>query len=745
MQNPIIWLDMRALTLMALFVLSLLALATPAAARTLTVTSTQDGTGACVTNPDTTVTCPTLRAAVLFANQNGGSDIINLPAGTLALTVGNRGENAAQEGDLDITENLTINGSSNDATDTVIDAQQLDRVFQIMSGITLTLNDLTVKGGRAFGVDGGGIYISAGATATLDNVHVEGNTAEPQSGSGTGGNTGGAGGGIYNEGTLTMTDSELRNNTALAANGGGGLFNAAVATLTNTLIDGNQGGSVGGGGGGIHNSTRSGGSATANTTKLQLTNCTISNNIAAGGGGLRNQFGAATIVNSVFRDNRASSSGAAIDVSGGSVDIFRSAIHSNSVLTPDTSQPTGIGGGIANFGSLGMSQSVMYLNSAGQGGAIYSAAGSANLTNVTFTQNTALANGGGISTSRNLNMLNVTIFGNVAQTGTEFFLRRDTNSPASVQMRNTLVGNSSGAAPCAFDSLFGSGAVPRLEEIDAVMQTQGHNLETANTCFFNDATDLVNRDPLIDPTLQVNAAADTDLLTLALLPGSPAIDAGDNEMCSTIDQRSFQRRSTGDSCDIGAYEVSEVLSQTQTADLKVDMTASLFATGSGSNSGYQLQYAVTITNNGESNVPQTRIVITLPPDVALSSITGLPNGACDPATDNVVTCDLDNPLNAYSNLQFFILAIPQNAQVARTLLARVEVRATGTGAPADPNPINNFIETSTEMRAINQQVGTNEQQCGITNSCNSGGGGSWGWGGLLLGAPLLRRRRRAIH
>lgn len=735
----------------ALIGLGLLALTGAASARTLNVapaTFAQDGTGACVVNSDATLTCPTLRAAIINANEIGNSttpDVINLPTGAAVLTVGARGEDASREGDLDIMEDLVINGGSAVASETVINAQLMDRVFHVLKGVKLTLNNLTVKNGRVVGQDGGGIHVAESATLTATNVRVENSVSEPLENSGAGGNTGGAGGGIYNEGTLSATGLELRNNAARSANGGGGLFNAALATLENCVIDGNQGGSIGGAGGGIHNTTRSGGAAADNATRLQITNCTISNNIAAGGGGLRNQFGAMIIINSVISGNKASSSGAGIDVAGGGVEIFRTVIRDNNVVNPADSSPTGIGGGIANFASLGLNQSLITGNRAGQGGAIFSAAGSMNLANLTITRNSALSNGGGINTSRNANLLNVTVFDNDADNGTELFLRRDKNAAASVLLRNTLVGNSTGANPCAYDTLFGSdpSGPTRESEIRGIMSSQGHNLETLNTCFLTAATDKVNTNPLIDSTLQLNNAGDPDLPTLALLAGSPAIDAGDNEMCPPLDQRSYQRRSVDDSCDIGAYEVSNVLSTTVTADLKVVMTPTLFSTGSGGSS-YQLQYAITVTNNGEANVPELNVVITLPPDVAVASVTGLSSDSCPDSTTNVITCTIRR-LNAYTNMQFFVLAVPQNPQVARTLVARVEVRATGSGAPADSNPSNNFIETSTEMRAINSAL-PSEETCGVTNLCaDRGGGGHWGWSGLLLGAPLLRRRRRSIH
>jgi hypothetical protein len=49
-----------------------------------------------------------LREAVIAANANPGSDTIVIPAVTVTLATAGRGEDAAQTGDLDLTDDVTI-------------------------------------------------------------------------------------------------------------------------------------------------------------------------------------------------------------------------------------------------------------------------------------------------------------------------------------------------------------------------------------------------------------------------------------------------------------------------------------------------------------------------------------------------------------------------------------------------------------------------------------------------------------
>ena len=78
----------------------------------------------------------------------------------------------------------------------------------------------------------------------------------------------------------------------------------------------------------------------------------------------------------------------------------------------------------------------------------------------------------------------------------------------------------------------------------------GNNLDSGSTCGLNATGDLTNTNPLLGP-LQDNGGPTP---THALLPGSPAINAGTNRGCPPTDQRGVPRPQ-GPLCDIGAFEV----------------------------------------------------------------------------------------------------------------------------------------------------------------------------------------------
>jgi hypothetical protein len=111
-----------------------------------------------------------------------------------------------------------------------------------------------------------------------------------------------------------------------------------------------------------------------------------------------------------------------------------------------------------------------------------------------------------------------------------------------VTLQNTIVTNSSSGGNCG-----------------GTINSNGYNLSSDTTCNFNNSGDLNNTDPNLGP-LQSNGGPTE---TMALLPGSPAIDTGNPGGCTDghghllkTDQRGKPRPDKEDfgSCDRGAYE-----------------------------------------------------------------------------------------------------------------------------------------------------------------------------------------------
>jgi CSLREA domain-containing protein len=228
---------------------------TPSAMRaaTITVTTTDDQLspdGNCSLRE--AIRAANARVAVDACPAGNGSSTISVPAGHYILTLEGRGDDLVLTGDLDITADVTVSGTS--ARTTIIDGNDLDRVFAIL-GATVTLRNVSIRNGApgASGDSavenqlGGGIYNTG--TLTLIDSSVQDNHAGP---------TNGRGGGIYSMGTLTITSSTISGNVAggpqLSAVAGGGIYNSGTATITNSTISGNKAYSVSApAGGGIYN------------------------------------------------------------------------------------------------------------------------------------------------------------------------------------------------------------------------------------------------------------------------------------------------------------------------------------------------------------------------------------------------------------------------------------------------------------------------------------------------------------
>jgi hypothetical protein len=360
-----------------------------------------------------------LRQAIEMASLAGDGGVIFGVTGTITLT----------SGELLITNNLIIIGPG--ATNLAISGNFASRVFEIGPNAIVSISGLTIRDGHA--ADGCyGYYFPGGG--------------------------GSSGGGIYNQGTLNLSDCNFTNNSAGNGGGGGG-----------GSQNGNPGGN-GGAGGGIYN---------ANT--FQATACTFSGNQAGfggdggdggDGGGLYN-LGTMMLTNCTLSSNESGSGGVGgySDYHGGNGGSGRS------------------GGGIFNAASTPTAElldTLVALNSGGSGGYVDSG--------------TPGALGAG----------------------------PDLAGPFT-SLRYNLIGQTNGCT--GFIS--------------------GVNADLAGT----------TANPL-DPQLGPLANNGGPTLTMALLHGSPALDAGDNALLGppyrlTTDQRGFPRN-TGAHVDIGALQFEPI-------------------------------------------------------------------------------------------------------------------------------------------------------------------------------------------
>jgi hypothetical protein len=195
--------------------------------------------------------------------------------------------------------------------------------FSCSGTITLTATllidkDLTIDGsGQTVTISGGNLvrvfYVNSGVTVTLNNLTV------------ADGLFSGWGGGIENYGTLTVMNSTLANNSATGGGGyGGGIDNRNTLTVLNSTFSGN---SADNGGGGISNM---GGT-------LTMANSTLSENSASDwGGGIFTSVGTATVTNSTLSGNSATGAGGSgIYIYNGSTLNYANTIIANSTGSGD--------------------------------------------------------------------------------------------------------------------------------------------------------------------------------------------------------------------------------------------------------------------------------------------------------------------------------------------------------------------------------------------------------------------------
>jgi len=267
---------------------------------------------------------------------------------------------------------------------------------------------------------------------------------------------------------------------------------------------------------------------------------------ADGGAGVYNCVGTLTVIDSIITGNRLRGGSGTFGYGAG---IYNCPTSTLTLINTTISRNSAvIGGGICNGGFLTIINSTFSGNVARQhkGGGIANY-GTLFMTNSTVSGNSSgasglaggILNGGLFQSSGTLVINNSTLSGNTAGEGGGGAILNVKGSVAVIQ--NSIVANNTG------------------ENCQGQVASDGYNLSSDNSCSFDGPGDLNDVDPVLGPL--GNNGGPTQ--TMALLPGSLAIDSGNPSGCKDSeghllksDQRGKPRPNKEDSgrCDRGAYE-----------------------------------------------------------------------------------------------------------------------------------------------------------------------------------------------
>jgi hypothetical protein len=575
-----------------------------------------------------------LRQAILDAETLGGASTITFTStlsGTINLTtVGDAGDGTGTHSSLgpaalEITSgtSITITGDANGITLARGGASNM-RLFNVVSGATLTLNSLTLTGGSVVG-GAGGTHSGHG---------------------GGGGGSAGLGGAIFNEGgTVNLVQATLNGNSATGgaggaggghdAGGGGGGLAAAGSAGTNAVggtgggpnggLAGLAGGFGGGGGGGSGN----GGSAPG----------------GAGGAGGFGGGGAG--------GGRGTSGGAGAAGGfggGGGGGGFSSG-------TAGAAGAAGFGGGAgaANAGDGG--------GGAGLGGAIFNDGGTLSITNSTLTGNTAAGGTGagagqglgGAVFNRNgtLTILSSTISSNTAADGGQGVYVLGDGAAATTSISDTIIGQSGTPTVTDFVGTTNSGgSVTTSGSADIIRYSSGFSGTILSTA---------------DPLLGSLASNGGPTKTMALQFGSPAVDTGSVTAASglTTDQRGTgYPRTWNNAIDVGAYETGLTITTTSLPDWTVN---------------YPYSASAIQVTHGTAPITFSVSSGTLPAGLTLNASTGVISGtptATGAKTFTIKATDSSSP-TAQTTTQSYTITINSAVSVTTTSLSDWTVNQPG--------------------------------------------------------------------
>ena len=254
----------------------------------------------------------------------------------------------------------------------------------------------------------------------------------------------------------------------------------------------------------LHGAARNG---VSNLGRLTLDHVSILDNLGQvnGGGGIYND-GVLTMTNSIVGNNRSDNTAAGM-LNFGRATIAQSLFINNEV------GPTYYGGGLHNQGELSLANVTLAFNKGGASTAVSnSASGTITLTHVTIAHN--------------------------ERTHPEATTASAVTNYGIIRVRNSIIAHNGANEQCDGDNPFDS---------------FGHNLESHDSCYFNQSDDQVHTDPLLLQTLTPTTGTPNWVSTIPFAAHSPARDAATADYCLPTDARGVARPH-GSACDIGAYE-----------------------------------------------------------------------------------------------------------------------------------------------------------------------------------------------